>query len=39
MMVLGNGKQDLLNMDELSDLWLYDMEDDGILGSLLSLLN
>ena len=39
MMVLSLGKQDLLNMDELSDLWLYDMEDDGILGSLLSLLN
>lgn len=39
MMVFGNGKQELLNMDELSDLWPYDMEDDGILGSLLSLLN
>lgn len=39
MMVLGNGKQELLNMDELSDLCPYDMEDDGILGSLLSLLN
>ena len=39
MMVLDIGRHELLNMNNLSDLWPYDMEDDGILGSLLSLLN